>query len=1241
MSQVYRGEGGGGGSSGRTPVEAPNTLRSRQTARIIDIISEGEIGGLVSGQRSIFLDDTAVENSDSTTNFDGFSFVEKSGLPDQSPVGGFARVETEVSVAAEVLRDTSISRTISNTDLDAVRVRVRVPALVQATDEGDQNATDVSIAIDLQPDGGSFSQVRTDIISGKTVSPYEREYRIDLTGTGPWTVRMRRLTDDSESTRLRNQTFFDAYTEVSDTRLIYPDLAYVGLTVDSALFGDTIPRRAYEVDGLLIQVPTNYNPVTREYAGVWDGSFKVAFSNNPAWVIYDILNNNRYGLGKVIPAGFINKFELFTIAQYCDQLVEDGKGGVEPRFTFNGVINKQEEAYSVINTVLSSFRGLAYWGSGTVDFAQNSPAAPTRLISNAHVVDGEFEYSNAVSAKERYSTVLVSWTNPELGYQSDIETVEDTTLVGTIGLRTLDVSAFGCTSQGQARRHGLLLLDEQDSENEVVSYRATFDHANVRPGEVIYVADQFYASRRMGGRVATATTTRVTLDSEVTIEIGQTYTLFVYNANGDVQERPVTTGAGTASSLTVAPPLTEAPAPDSAWILRASNLAPRQFRVLSVVESDPGIFQVQGRLFSPTKFDRVESGIFVEDPDFSIVPSGPIPAPPGLSVDEAIVHDGAISRSVMTISCTPVLDSRVRRYEFQARRPGSSEFSPLATQTGVSYDLADAERGVYTFRVRAVSQGNQQSQWSNEVTFNALDYDAPVAPENLALISPFVGTQVSVNWDDASGINAWQVQVIDAADSTRIITTLVDESEFTFSFEQARAAGVSRAFTISVRARSNDLVLGAAATLAVSNPQSAALSGFTVTQAIRSNILEWQAALESDNQGYVLYASQTAGFIPGPGDVLEEDLRQTLYEHPGDPAGGVWYYRVAPRDVWGSDGLNFTSEGSGAPQLIQTIDIEELAITVTKIADNSISTPKLQANSVDANKIQALAITADKIRANAVTSAKILANSVTAAKIFVSQLSAISANLGTVTAGTFRTSAGSGFRTEISSAGAFPLWYGNGAKTAANARLSVDTAGNLTIRNSSGQVILQTGGTNFPNLGLGAFATLDQITQGNVATYIAAAAIRTAQIGDLQVSTLKIQGNAVTIPIASHTSGGINVVSGSGETGSETVLQTASIISTGQHISINWSCAFENRSTSETNMRIRVMIDGVEVTNTRDFLQRRDDTNAGNGRLQMSGAIATTTTPGAHTFQLLARGITAAGVIIATQRFLGLLEVKR
>ncbi len=722
---VYGATGGkGGGDEARTPREAPNTLRSTSKARIIDVLGEGPIVGLTNGLKSIYLDETPLQDEGGDFNFQGVTVHTRTGEPDQSHIAGFPAVETANDVSTGVTNATPVIRTVTNPEADAARVTVQVQALsYQNVENGDLLPTEVAVAVDVRPNGGSWSEKRYDIIKGKTTSPYQRSYRVPLTGDGPWDIRVRRVTPDNGSATLRNATYWATYTEIIDAKLQYPDTALVGLEVDAQDFGSQIPSRSYDVKGLIVRVPTNYNPETREYTGLWNGSFKLAWTDNPAWCFLDLATSERYGAG----LENVDKWGLYQIAQYCDELIPDGFGGQEPRFTFNTVLSSREEAIKALDTLATAFRGMTYWGANTVMATADMPADPVKLVSPANVVDGEFEYSGT-ALKARHSVALVSWNDPGDNYRLQVEVVEDADAVQQFGWKQIDVTAVGCTSRGQAHRLGKWMLYSERAETETITYQASVDHADLRPGDIIAVNDPTTAGARLSGRIVRPGLSALVLDQVPEQVSGSDWYLDVLLPTGGIERRQVDRFAG--DHVELVSPLSAEPIRGAIWMLSSQDVEPRKFRVLSVAEQETAIYQITAVEHDPTKYDRVEQGLNLPDEDYTLIPTGPVAAPYSITVEASKYLAGGTEHQKITVSWTPSDDARVVRYIAEVQGPNDVSWGEAFTGPGTSFDILDAEPGEWQIRVRGITGTGSASPWAYRTT-NVAGLLLPTPPDSV------------------------------------------------------------------------------------------------------------------------------------------------------------------------------------------------------------------------------------------------------------------------------------------------------------------------------------------------------------------------------------------------------------------------------------------------------------------------------------------------------------------------------
>jgi predicted phage tail protein len=750
------GGGKSGGSSAHTPVEAPNTLRSRAIARLIDVVGEGEVEGLIDGLKSVYLDDTPLQNEDGSFNFTNVSVEFRAGTPDQEPLGGFVAVEAEQAVGVEITNASAVVRAVNDLTATSVRVKIRLNALLEADQStGDINPTSVQVAIDVQASGGDFVTAINDTISGKTSSQYQRAYRVSLTGSGPWNIRTRRLTPDNASSTLQNQTFFDSFTIIEDYQLRYNDTALFGITADAESFGGRIPSRKYLGRWLKIKVPSNYDPLTREYTGIWDGTFKVAWTDNPAWVFYACVDNTRWGVGEFIPAALRDKWTLYTIAKYCDELVPDGFGGQEPRYTFNGVIADAEEAIKVLTMIASVFRGLVFWGPSGVTAIADMPGDAAKLVVPGNVIGGIIDWSGA-SLKARHTACYVTWYDPDNLYQRNIEVVEgDPDDIRRFGWRVLEIVAYGCTVRGQAHRTGRWAIESEKSESEACKWKAAWDHAQVYPGQIVEVNDPAYSGLEFGGRIVGLVTNGlgdvigVEVDRPIEIESGKTYSLKVALIDGSISERPITTGAITTSILNFDIPFNPVPIIGAVWSLTSSSISPRAVRVLARVEEDGGLFEFTGVLHDPTKFARIEQNLTLEQASFTALPTGPLAAPTNIVVQENLtLVGGGLVRNKITVSWTPTNNGRVTGYEVQTKPPGEN-WQHAGTTSSVSIDILDLTIGVWGFRVRAFDAIGRVSPW---LTTETKELDGLLLPPDdiTNLRTTFVSNNLALSWDEIS-----------------------------------------------------------------------------------------------------------------------------------------------------------------------------------------------------------------------------------------------------------------------------------------------------------------------------------------------------------------------------------------------------------------------------------------------------------------------------------------------------------
>lgn len=705
--------------------EKPNTLQSRAITRVMGVVGAGEIGGLVDGAKSIYFGDTPLMAEDGTYNFEGVTWHERVGTPDQDPVPGFAEIENETSFGAEVSSSTPQVRTITNQDTDAVRVRIQCSeGLYYQHKKGKILPHEVEIAVDVRPLGGEWVEKVSDVIAGKTMSTYERAYRIERPCEGDFDIRVRKVTEDSETIYYKDTISWAAYTEIVDSKLYYPGIALYALEIDAELFGGQVPAISFEIYGRIVQVPSNYDAAARTYDGLWDGTFLRAWTDNPAWCTHDALTDSVDGAGIVS----VDKWELYEVSRYCDPLVPDGYGSTEPRFTLNCVFQTQEEAYAVINCLAASFRGQCYWSSGMVAFSQDRPGLPLhKPVSAAAVENGVITYKGS-SLKARHTVVFVTWNDPGRGGKTNIEIVEDPEAIAKFGYNPKHVVAFGCRYRGLAHRVGKWILETEANETEVASWVSGFEHADAVPGMVIPVADEVVAGVRMGGRIKNATVNQAVVDAPITVEPGEGYVMTLVLPDGVARDVALTNAPGETDTLIFAEPIPEAPLPNSLWVVSATNVETRQFRVLSN-RFDSHKFELTCLINDPNKYDRVEQGVQFDPKPVSTVPTGPLPVPTGFSASDYIYVSSGITIEAGILASWELQahDKRVVGYEINVFRPDGVVWEYAGWTLEASHEINPLDLGTHSVRVRSVSKTGQASAWSEELVVEVLGKMAPPA----------------------------------------------------------------------------------------------------------------------------------------------------------------------------------------------------------------------------------------------------------------------------------------------------------------------------------------------------------------------------------------------------------------------------------------------------------------------------------------------------------------------------------
>ena len=918
MTELIIGAGGGGkgggGASARVAQEAPDSLRSKAYARVVDLISEGEIEGLVDGLQSVYLDDTPIQNADGTTNFSGVTLETRDGTQQQSYVPGFSSVENEVPVGVEIKASQPVVRSITDPDVDAVRIKVSVGQLTnQDTTNGDLNGSAVSFSIDRQVSGGGFVEVINDTISGKTTTKYQRSYYVPLTGNGPWEIRVRRITADSTSSAIQNKTYLDSYTEVVESKLRYPNSALVALRVDASQFS-AIPRRSYDMKLLRVRVPVNYDPGTRTYSGVWNGTFKIAWTDNPAWCFYDLVTSTRYGLGGYIPESQVDKWALYRVAQYCDQLVPNGLGGFEPRFTCNLYLQTREQAYKVVQDMASIFRGMVYWSGGAITVTQDAPSDAVYQFAPGNVVDGEFAYQGS-SAKARHTVALVTWNDPDDFYRQKVEYVEDAAGIARYGIVQSDVVALGCTARGQAHRVGKWLLFSEQSESEIVTFRTGLEGAVVRPGDIIKVADPVRGGMRLGGRIAAATASTVTLDQELPADLP--WRISVVLQNGTVEERLV--GPVSGRTLTVTIPFSSVPQVDAIWMLASSIIEPQLFRVVSVAERDPGVHEVTALAHNPSKYAAIEEGLALQPRSITVLSDIP-PPPTGLAMQESLYRVKDQAQVLVQVSWTEVQTAIAYRLSY---RVAGGNFVSLPLTSANYAEIRDAQEGQYEFSLRAIGITRKESI---PATLSATVLGKTLPPSDVTGFT--VQRRVSdlmIAWDELqdADLSGYEVRVGTGWDDAQ----LVAKTSGTQMLHDQSAAGQ---YPYHIRAIDTSGNYSAHVTTFVLNLLApSTVRQFDVVQSANRLEFRWQPNPEPEVVGYELREGAA-----WDASLFVAEVKSTSYTLPSgfDGERKFWIKAIASPGIY-SDTPTFVSTVVAQPQnanLILARDEQALGFPGTK-----------------------------------------------------------------------------------------------------------------------------------------------------------------------------------------------------------------------------------------------------------------------------------------------------------------------
>ncbi|MFI8016919.1 host specificity protein J [Citrobacter freundii] len=737
---IIKGRGKGGSNQTRTPVEAPDSIQSIARAKVLIALGEGEFAGGLDG-KNIFLGDsssyTPLQNADGSYNFNNVKYEFRSGTQDQDYIQGFPGIENEIQVSYELKQAVPYVRAVSNTQLSALRIRLGWPTLLLQKNNGDKVGTRVEYAIDLSVDGGPYETVINGAVDDKTTSLYERSHRVNLpkASTG-WQLRVRRITPDSTSVNVVDIMRVVAVTEIIDAKLRYVNTALLYVEFDAKQFPNGIPQVVCNPKGRIIRVPDTYDPETRTYSGTWEGVFKWAWTDNPAWIYYDIILNERFGLGQRIDATQIDKWELYRIAQYCDQLVPDGKGGsgTEPRFRCNVYIQDRNDAWTVLRDLAGIFRGMTYWGDNKMYVLADMPRDVWHIYNHASVVEGKFTFADP-SETTRNTAALVNWSDPANHYKDTPEPVYDSDLAMRFDYRQLEMTAIGCTRQSEANRRGRWAL-LTNGIGEVVTFSTGMDVPPV--GEVIGVAANELAGRTIGGRVSAVNGRNITLDRAADVKAGNR--LFLNLPSGTAQARTVQAVNG--NTVTVTTPYSETPEAECNWGVDSDDLFIALFRVTGTRDNNDGTFEVTGTTYNPDIYSAVDTGARLDERPVSVIPPG-VQAPPGnIVVDSYSTVNQNIAITTMRVAWDSVQGAVA--YEAEWRRDSGNWISVPRTSS-LGFEVQGIYSGRYLVRVRAVNASDVSSVWATSSEVN-LTGKVGNPPKPVGFATTPINWGIRLNW---------------------------------------------------------------------------------------------------------------------------------------------------------------------------------------------------------------------------------------------------------------------------------------------------------------------------------------------------------------------------------------------------------------------------------------------------------------------------------------------------------------
>lgn len=959
MTDFIRGAGGDGGSS--QPNVAPTTLKTKTTAKVLFLTSAGEVGGLadsVNPLKSVLFDNTPVMNADGSLNFEGVKVSQRFGTASQSYLPGYPSSSTTIGIGTKVTTSTPVVHDTLVADIDAVRVTIRFAPLFEQKSNGDEAGNTVNFRIERRlGNSGAWSLVYNITKTEKSTAPADLDYLVERPGTtGAWQVRVVRVTADNTLLTASNDIFFQAATNIQNVQLTYPGAAYIGLTVSADNTGTDYPRVAFDTYGIKVKVPNNYNVVTRVYTGNWTGTFAATrqVCDNPAWVLYEILTNTKWGMG--IAEADIDVFSFYSAAQYNDQLVPDGAGGTEPRYTFNYQYMAEAQSWDFVNEMAASFGAAVYTSGNFVKLVQDRPTTRSALITNSNVIDGDFEYSSSMG-RNRYTAAIVYWTDPAQGWLSVPAYYEDTAAIAIYGYNKAEVAALGATSEGQAYRYAKWLVDTSINNTDTVTFRVGLSNAGLEPGEVVDIMDTTYAEVEQEAKLVSKTTTSITLDRPVTVSSGNTFDIL--NSAGTAIVTRTITSTGTLSTINFSG--TNFTGVAGRDVIITGAVAPRKFKVTNVREDSAGVYLITAVQYDPNKFGRVDGTFTLPPPVYTQPPSfATVPPVTGITfTEESYTTPEGQPRRWLSVRWSPPANSYITGYQvFWSRDNG--DVTPLGfIEQPYARFPADVD-GLYTVSITAFNaRGVRSIPATGSATVNI---SAPVGAAALDPVTSlfikgtaggtFSGTDAVITWADtqtngSSVIAGYEVRVKRADTSALLRTEFIPKTqpkEYAYTLDKNRQdGGPRRSVIFDVYVKDTFGRYSAVTSLTASNPTPAAPSVTLDTGYDLFFVKVKEAgATEPDITGCKIWVSTTSGFTPNDATNLVSNGPDRVYSTEAT-AGVSYYVRAAFYDAFSSDtaGLNISAQQTVVPVTFAATDPNEYDIVDITLKGNDPSTNRV------------------------------------------------------------------------------------------------------------------------------------------------------------------------------------------------------------------------------------------------------------------------------------------------------------